>query len=175
MRCFEILIATSAISTNGGPFVPDNDFMIDIPDEAERLLETILIPYGRRSIWSLSNIGGSLLQTPWALACLDREYPIAGHIGTARGADFRIKFAPYDQPVPLPDSFVPGVGVLVFGSKMELERVATRSPVFEAAWEAFKDCSPSKSWLAFLDPLPEDWLALVVPGDGELWLVSRRK
>ena len=175
MRCFEILIATSAISTNGGPFVPDDDFMIDIPDEAERLLEVILSPYEGHSIWSFKSIDGHSLRAPWALACLDREYPIAGHIGTARGADSRIKFSPYHQPVPLPDNFVPVVGVLVFGSKMELERVATRSPVFEAAWDAFRDCLTDKSWLAFLDPLPEDWLALVVPGDRERWMASLRK
>jgi hypothetical protein len=150
--------------------------MIGIPDEAEHLLDPILSVYGQDPSWFFDKIALGRRQAPWALACLDREYSIAGHIGTERGADSGIKFTSYNHlPQSLPDNFVPGVGVLVFGSKMELERVATRSPVFEAAWEAFRDCSTNKSWLAILDPLPEDWLALVVPGDRGRWLASCRK
>jgi hypothetical protein len=176
MRCFEILIATSAISTNGSPFVPDDRIMIGIPDEAEQLLDPILSVYGQNPSWFFDKINFGRQEIPWALACLDREYPVAGHIGTTRGADSGIKFTSYSQPPQsLPDDFVPGVGVLAFESKIGLENVATRSPVFEAAWKAFRSCSPDKPWLAILDPLPEDWLALVVPGDRERWLASRKK
>jgi hypothetical protein len=176
MRCFEILIAESAVSTNGAPFVPDDRIMIGIPDEAEQLLDPILSVYGQDPSWFFDKINFGRQRIPWALACLDREYPIAGHIGMARGADSGIGFTSYNQPPePLPDDFVPRVGVLGFKSKIGLENVVAKSPIFEAAWEALINCSPDKPWLAILDPLPEDWLALVVPGDSERWLASRRK
>lgn len=176
MRCFEILIAESAVSKDGGPFVPDNRLTYGIPDEAEELLEPILGPYGQDPLWYFDKLNFGRPPAPWALACLDREYPIAGHVATSRPADAGIAFAPYNQvPSPMPDDFVAGVGVLTFESKSGLERSADDSPLFAAAWNALRECSPERRWLMILDPLPQEWLNQVLPGDRERWLSGRTR
>src|SRR5690606_22990590 len=174
MRCFEIMIVGSAVRTGSGPFVPDSTLTYAIPDEAQELLEPILAPYDQDPNWFFDGLNFGRPPAPWALVCLDREYPIAGHIAGARTADAGIAFTQYRRvPTPVPRDFVPNVGVLTIGSKAGLGRVAGLSPVLEAAWEGLKDCSTERNWLVILDPLPEDWLAQVVPGDRERWLSSR--
>lgn len=175
MRVFEILIAESAISKGGGPFVPDGRLTYWIPDEAQELLEPILGPYDQNPMWYFDKLNFGRPPAPWALACLDREYPIAGHVATSRPPSAGISFAPYNQvPNPMPKDLVPGVGVLVFSSNSGLERSAANSPVFAAVWSALRECSPERRWLVILDPLSPEWLAQAIPGDGELWLSGRR-
>jgi hypothetical protein len=97
MRVFEILIAESAISKGGGPFVPDGRLTYWIPDEAQELLEPILGPYDQNPMWYFDKLNFGRPPAPWALACLDREYPIAGHVATSRPPSAGISFAPYNQ------------------------------------------------------------------------------
>ena len=176
MHCFEILIAESAISTNGGPFVPDDTLTYWIPDGAQELLEPIFAPYNQNPMWYFDKINFGRPPAPWALACLDREYAIGGHVAASRPPDAGIAFTTYTRvPSPVPDEFFPGVGVLNFQSKVGLERAADASPVFAAAWQALRECSPDKRWLAILDRLPPDWLEQVLPGDRERWVSSRRR
>ena len=176
MRCFEILIAGSAVSKDGGPFVPDDRLTYGIPDEAQELLEPILAPYSQNPMWYFDKLNFGRPPAPWALACLDREYAIGGHVATSRPLNAGIAFTSYNQvPNPMPDDFVPGVGVLTFESKSGLERSAGNCPLFAAAWNALRECSPERRWLVILDPLSQDWLALVLPGDRERWLSGRRQ
>ncbi len=174
MHCFEFLIGTSTTSTNGGPFVPDDRLTYVIPDAAQILLQPILDPYGQDPIWYFDKLNFGRPPAPWALACLDNEYAIGGHISTTRPSDAEIAFAPYKQiPNPIPNDFVPGVGVITFGSKSALERSAGNSPIFEAAWNALQDCSTGRRWLVILDPPSREWLAQILPVDRKHWL-SRR-
>jgi hypothetical protein len=174
MRCFEILIVAADISKNGGPFIPDDRLTFWLPDEAKELLEPTLSTYGRDPEWYFDQINFDRWHPPWALACLDREYGIAGHITSARPINSGISFTPYNKvPTPTPSDFVPGVGLLAFQSKNGLQSAANRSPIFNLAWEALRDCSGEKRWLALLDSLPDDWLGQVIPGDRELWLSMR--
>lgn len=175
MRCFEILIAGSAVSKDGGPFVPDNQLTYGIPDEAQELLEPILGLYDQNPMWYFDKLNFGRPPAPWALVCLDCEYAIGGHVATSRPPNSGIAFAPYNQvPNPVPNDFVPGVGVLTFGSKTGLEGSAGNSPLFAAAWKTLKECSPGSRWLAILDPLSQEWLAQVLPGDHERWLCRKQ-
>jgi hypothetical protein len=170
MRCFEIAIATSLARTDGGPLLPDNTLNYWIPEEAQELLEFILAPYGQDPNWYFGGLNFGRPPAPWAIVCLDREYPLAGHI-TERTAGADIAFTQYRRvPSPTPADFVPRVGVITIGSKYGLERVARYSPVLQAAWEGLKDRSADKRWLVILDPLPQGWLDTVVSGDNERWL-----
>jgi hypothetical protein len=170
MRSFKILIAESALSVDGGPFKPDRRLAYGIPDEAVELLGPILAPYDADPTWFFDSINGGRPPAPWAIVCLDREYAIAGHICQTRPSRNDNGLVPYRNPRGVaPGGFVPPVGILVLSSKDALERVQGRSPVYEAAWKALSACSASEHWLAILDPLPEDWLAKVVPGDEEAW------
>lgn len=176
MRCYEILIAGSEVSKDGGPLVSDGRLTYAIPDEAQELLEPILGPYNQDPEWYFDKINFGRPPAPWALACLDREYAIAGHIATARHPNAGIAFTTYNQvPNPMPKDFVPGVGVLTFASKAGLKHSSDNSPVLAAAWHALRECSPERRWLVILDPLPEEWLAQVLPGDRERWLSSREQ
>lgn len=167
MRFFEILIAVSAISKVGGPFVQNDWLTYWIPDEAQELLESILGPYDQDPMWYFDKLNfGRPPAAPWALACLDREYAIAGHVATSRPSNAGIAFTAYNQ--------VPGVGVLTFASKSWLERSAVNSPLFAAVWDALRECSPKRRWLVILDPPSQEWLAQVLPGDRERWLSGRR-
>ena len=170
MRCFEITALSTHISTEGGPFTPDGTVSYWLPDEAEDLLEPILAPYDRGPIWFLDKYYPGQGPTPWAHVCLDREYALGGHLATSRPPDAGIKFGTYARaPDPLPDDYVPGVGVIFFLTKAGLEQAVTKSLIFEKSWEALEDCSPEGAWLALLDPLPEDWLAQTLEGDREHW------
>ena len=147
-----------------------------VPSDARQLFEAILGPYNQDPMWYFDKLNYGRPPAPWALACLDREYAIAGHVATSRKLDAGISFAPYSQVLhPTPDGFVPGVGVLTFANKNWLERSAGSSPVFAEAWNALRDCSCERRWLAILNPLSEKWLAEVLPGDNEIWLSSSGK
>jgi hypothetical protein len=174
MRCFEILIVAADISENGGPFVPDDRLTFWLPDEAKELLEPILSSYGRDPEWYFDQISFDRWHPPWALACLDREYAIAGHIASARPMHSGISFTPYKKvPTPIPSDFVPGVGLLSFQNKSGLQSAANNSPIFQLAWEALINCSVDRRWLVLMDFLPDEWVAKVIPGDRELWLSLR--
>jgi hypothetical protein len=175
MHCFEIMVLQSAISWNNGPFVQEDRLSYLIPDEAKELLDPILDPFGQDPSWYFEKVNFGRPPAPWAFVCLDREYAIAGHVATSRDTDLGIRFATYnpDVPYPMPDDFVPCVGVLVFASKAGLERSVGKSFIFAAAWDALSRCSSDKNWLVILDPLPEEWLAQVLPGDRDLWFASR--
>lgn len=176
MRVFEILIAESAVSREGGPFVVDEKVVFWLPDEAEEILEPILAPYGQNPGWFFDKINFGPRPAPWALVCLDREYDIAGHVATSRLPNAGIGFSPYNQvPKDQPDDFVPGVGVVTFESRPGLECSVGNSPVFEAAWGALRERSLERRWLVILDPLSPEWLDQVLPGDRERWLSFRRQ
>jgi hypothetical protein len=170
IRCFEILVAESAVSVNGGGFVPDDRLTYGIPDELQDLLKPILAPYGQDPMWYFDNLNFGRAPAPWALACLDREHAIAGHVATTRPHGAGIGFAPYSPlPMPIPSDLVPGVGVLAFESKHGLQRSAGESRLLATAWDALRQCSADQRWLVILDPLPERWLSEVLPVDRERW------
>jgi hypothetical protein len=174
MDCFEILIAEGGVRTEGGPSIPDYTMTSWIPDEAMDLLGPILEAYGQTpQSFASMNFGNPT--APWALACLDREYAIAGHVATSRIPKAGIWFAPYSGcPSQPPEDFTPGVGMLVFESKVGLETCEANSPLFGAAWSMLRHCSAEKQWLIILDPLNAGWLADVLPGDRERWLASHQ-
>ena len=174
MECFEFFVATSAVSKNGGLFVPDERFMYAIPEDAQELLEPILEPHEQNPTWYFDTLNSGRPPAPWALVCLDKEYSIAGHIATCRPKNSGIAFSPYTKlPNPMPKEFVPKVGVITLQSKMGLEEASDKSPLFKLLWEGFKNCASEQRWLIIVDSLSDDWLAQVVPTDSELWLSTR--
>ena len=139
MRTFEIFALTSLVSSNGEDFAPENDLMYVIPEEAEALLDSILAPYGQDPRWYFDKLNFGRPPAPWALACLSREYLIAGHIATSRPAGAGIGFTQYQSvPSPIPPDFVPVVGVLLFANKEGLLHALDCSPVFRFACEGLR-------------------------------------
>jgi len=175
MRCFEFFVANSSVSTDGGPYIPDETIMYVIPEDAKELLGPILGRYDQHPEWYFDKLNFGRPPAPWAITCLDQEYSIAGHMAACRQPNSGIKFAPYTQvPNPIPQDFVPQVGVVSMQNKRGLEEVSDKSPLFQMLWEGLKDCTTEQKWLIILDPLPSEWLAQVVPGNSERWLSSSR-
>lgn len=175
MHRFEITIGESWVRNNDAPFEPDR-LIYAIPGDALELLRPILGPYGQDPEWYFDNLNFGRPPIPWAIACLDHDYTLGGHVAKARPPNAGITFTQYNPvPNPIPDDFVPNVGVLIFLSKGGLAYSVSRSPLFAAAWSALRSCSPEKRWLVILDPLPQDWLTKALPGDRERWLSVRRK
>lgn len=174
MKCFEFYVATSAVSTNGGSYVQDEKLTYGIPEDAQDLLEPILNQYGQDPMWYFDKLNYGRPPAPWAVACLDQEYTVAGHIATYRPAGSGIAFAPYTQvPDPVPLDFVPQVGVVTLQNKIGLRDAVSKSPLFQKLWEGLKDCSTERRWLLVVDPMPDEWLDQIVPGDRERWLSTR--
>ena len=174
MNCFEFYPVTSAVSHQGGPLIPDDRVSYLIPDEATELLSPILDRYDQDPIWYFEKLNFGRPPVPWAIACLDKEYSIAGHIATTRPEGGGIFFATYTQVTqPIPWGYVPKVGCIVFQNKEGLELASQESIIFEQAWNALADCSADRHWILAMDALPEDWLEQVVPGDGERYLASK--
>lgn len=168
MRVFEILVAQLDIA---GSIESNSRLAYSLPDEAEELLGPVLGPYGQSANFFFDKLGFGKPPAPWAHACLDREYSIAGHVATTRPKNAGVLFSPYTQVRnPPPAGFIPAVGVLTFSSKAGLEKASDKSPIFAAAWSALRNCSEESRWLAVLDPVDVTWLARVTPGDQALWL-----
>ena len=97
MKCFEVLIVSAWKRKNEGPFIPDDRLTFWLPDEAKELLEPILYIYGRDPEWYFDQLNFDRWQPPWALARLDREYHIAGHIATSTPINSGISFTSYNK------------------------------------------------------------------------------
>ena len=169
MDVFELIIAESAASRNGGPFVKDRRLTFGIPDEAEAILEPVLKPYGQNPTWYFDKVEFS--EPPWALLCLDREYRLAGHLAAARTGVSGITFTQYTRiPRPIPASFVPAVGLIVIHDKTALEACATRSPILGAGWSVLAERSLARSWLTVIDALDPSWVRAEEELDEQRWL-----
>lgn len=167
MRCFRVDVA---VISGTGASGPRTRLAYDLPVEATERLVPIMEPYGQHPEFYFDMVGSGRPPAPWAIACLDQEYALAGHIASARPPGAGIAFVPYTSPpAPLPADYLPGVGVIVLASKSGLEDARRKSPIFEAAWEALADCDPGVRWLVLLDALPKAWLAQALPGDSEKW------
>jgi hypothetical protein len=116
MQVFEIIPTTMSIRMQDGLFAPAKGLSYLLPDEAEDQLATILAPYGLNPFFFIDEINEGRPPAPWAFICLDREYPIAGHIAASRLDKKTLAFSTFRPvPDPLPDDFVPGVGVRSVG------------------------------------------------------------
>ena len=174
MHCFELLVAESLV-IDDGTTVSMNRLVYDIPDEAERLLTPILEPYGQHPFWYFDKLNSGRLPAPWAIACLDREYELAGHVVATRPPKAGIRFSAYHPSPKQPTrDFMPGIGALVFFSKTGLGEASAASPLFATAWKALQDCSEHQNWLTLLNPPSDEWLSEALPNDRRLWEESRR-
>jgi len=175
VKCFELTIVTSTVTRSNGSHVTDSDVMCHVADAAAAVLDPILKCYDQSAFFYFDKVINVGERVPWAIACLNREYSLAGHIACVRPPDSEIRFAPYTKvPLPIPDRFVPRVGILVFGSRVGLEQSVSQSPLLESAWESLRACDAEGHWLALLDPPNDRWLALLEPVDDEAWLALRR-
>jgi len=121
-------------------------------------------------MWYFDKLNYGRPPAPWAIACLNQEYAIAGHVASHRPDGSGILYTQYTEfPNPIPQDFVPKVGSITMQHKHGLEEAAERSPLFQEIWQDLKDRDTDRRWLVVADPLPEDWLAKVLPGDSELW------
>lgn len=174
MKSFELRIVESSEIKADGSFVRQSGLICDLPEEGAALLSPIVQRYKQSCSFYLDKVINSTQSPPWAIACLDREYSLAGHVATTRPPEAGIRFAPYtNPPYPIPDGFVPKVGVLIFTTKSGLKRSVARSPLFRAAWGALSECAPGSHWVTFLDQFDRDWVDQVEADDDERWLSTR--
>ena len=178
MHCFPLSVRLSRhaefeVRTLG---YPSRRLGFGVPMAAAPILDTILKPYEQNSFWYFYRVYGWEPHPPWAFVCLDREYGLAGHIAEARPDGAGLYFSPYRYtrfaavPEPTMAEYVPQVGMIAVTSKTGLRRAASRSPIFDLAWQALRLRDARRHWLVVLDPLPEDWLKAVLPGDAARWL-----
>lgn len=173
MQCYQIIATQLGASVNGGPAVADQKLTYALPEEASDQLSPILERYEQNPYWYFDNLNFGRPPAPWATACLDSEYAIAGHVALARGPNSGIGIAPYTQPPnPLPKDYVPAVGVITFLTKQSLRAVASKSPLFSQLWKGLKECSPDGNWLLIYDPLEGSWVDDALDKDREKWLTA---
>lgn len=169
MSCFELRIA-QALTTDGDANVLNKRLVFAVPDAAGRLLRPILQSYEQDPFWYFDKLKTGHAPAPWAIACLDREYDLAGHVVATRPAEAGIRFAAYQPSPKRPCSdFIPGLGTLVFFSKSGLQVTAKSSPLFATAWETLQECAEHQNWLALLPPLSGPWLSEALEVDRKLW------
>jgi hypothetical protein len=174
MKKHELIWATSSKSESGGDLIPTGENFIILPTKVENSLESLLEPHDQHPGWFFTKIENSCADSPWAFVCFDREYSIAGHFTTCNPKNSGILFAPYSNPPdPIPQNFVPKVGVVVVQKKKGLETAKSSSLLFQQLWDYLKDCDSTRPWLIVADPLPNEWLDQIMPKDSELWLSSR--
>ncbi len=147
-----------------------------LPEDAAAAVEPILAPYNQSPDWYFDRLNHGRPPAPWAVVCFDREYRIAGHIAETRGASRGIAFSTYrSQPDPMPEDYVPGVGVLLIFDRSALEQCSSRSSVLAQIWDALKECSVDARWLLVMDALSPSWLDVTAQGDDDLWRQLRNR
>ncbi len=101
---------------------------------------------------------------PWAIVMFPDEYPIAGHIMVVRGNREDVLFTAYGakgrgepqhwkKQLPLFESALPPVSVLLIRAKEDFERIVEYSPVFRKVWKVLEDMGESRHWLYLADSL----------------------
>lgn len=174
MKVHRMLIAE--IEVRGIPGRDENRFGILLPEEATEDLEPVLEPYRRHPDSFFDNLNGGQPPAPWALVCLDREYPLAGHVAANRPNKTSLRFTRYhrDQRNP-PHDLVPDVGMLVCITKNALRTASSLSPLFDLAWQGLRDYSAHGNWLALLDPLDDHWVDEASANNRDQWFESLSK
>lgn len=178
MKCFEFHIADITVTTQGDPSSLDYELMEKLnqdptyafSDDVMELLDD------RLTLHPVAHFNSVSLPTiPWAIVCMDREYPISGHvIAIGRGVAKKIGFTAYSYPPdPEPKNFYPRVGIITIFDKQALKESAARSPIFKNLWECLADCAEGQRWILFPDPLDDQTLATIAAGDRELWIATR--
>ena len=171
MKVHRMLIAE--IEVRGIPGRDENRFGILLPEEATEDLEPVLEPYRRHPDSFFDNLNGGQPPAPWALVCLDREYPLAGHVAANRPNKTELRFTQYqrDDHNP-PRDFVPDVGMLAFFTKNALREASSCSLLFDLAWQGLCDYPADGNWLALLDPLDCDWVDEASANNRDQWFES---
>ena len=177
MKIFEIQRWTSSTSDGRRPFVEDGASGYMMSDEAEAALDELLEPYDNFS-WYLDHVQHPWPDGPWCFVCLDKEYALAAHVTETRrdGVDLTrgVGFVPLaSTPKPVPPDYCPGVGILAFQLKGTAETMASRSNVFECAWEAVKELPENRRWLVMIDALDPDWVEANSRNNHDRWVGSR--
>jgi hypothetical protein len=134
-----------------------------VMDDAASPLEDALERNGEDLGWFLERttrtLGG---RWPWAWIFFPRCYPLAGHLRAVRSDPASMPFTLYGlEPEPKPAGWTPCVGAVLPMSKEDFRDTASKSPLFESAWNALADCSPNGHWACLTDPLDEEWVESV--------------
>ena len=124
MSVFELeVLRTGRRKSPQGRFHWEPKPFFTLSDEATEAVDPILERYGQSPLFYFNNILPEVQRfLPWAFVCLDREYPIAGHLVAARPAGAKTRLTTY---APLRGTvaadYVPPVGTLIVASKDELD------------------------------------------------------
>jgi hypothetical protein len=113
---------------------------------------------------------------PWAIVLFNEEFRLAGHVLSIRQNKRDFLFTAYSiKPgaKPITEQEVPSVSVILVYEKKALERAATQSKLFSAAWEQLADRSEDQHWICIADSPPVEWMRQTSQDDDELFsLVS---
>ena len=110
----------------------------------------------------LWNTADSLDEWPWAWVLFPECYPLSAHLRSIREDAASMPFTLYGRmPDPLPLGWEPCVGAVLVREKKVLRAAAERSPMFDSAWAALRDCSQSSSWVCLSDALDPTWVETV--------------
>ena len=159
-QCHEVFRLIETVRSQGT--TENSSYCIEAEQDVNDILDRLLAPFDLSSSQLLTNLSISFRNAnwwPWAMVFLDSEYLIAEHIMEARDESRDILFTAYSvgPGTSLPVGSVPPVSILLFKNRAALEQVKDFSHLFGKCWEILNDRSTEKTWVATLDPLPDEW------------------
>lgn len=152
----------------------------DVEPQIEESLDHTFHRFGRNTCELLLKLNVSFRRGnfwPWAIACFDREFRLAGHIASVRSAPTEVTLSAYSLPSEhsVARDGVPPVSILLFSSKAAASRLSTQSPLFEVCWRTLSSLSPSRKWICTVDSPDEKWVAEAEVGDDQLFMELYRQ
>jgi hypothetical protein len=108
---------------------------------------------------------------PWALIVYDRPYRLMGHFLSTRGSQAAMVGGSHTAGQELPDDLT---NILVSSPKA-LSDAATRSPLYQDAWNLLSAAPSDRPWLCLPPSLPTDWVNGTEAQDADLLAQERKK
>jgi hypothetical protein len=175
-NCYELQIVSATTRNEKGQITESNRFSgMLISDEAEEVFDKLLEKYDQDSfslIWKLETTFKRTGNLPWAIAFYKEELRLAGHVVSIRNNREDVSLSSYTMPTghTVEEYGVPSVSMLLFNSKSVLEELATKSELFNKAWEELSECSEDQNWICIAESPSEEWIKKTSEGDDQLFL-----
>jgi hypothetical protein len=179
IRCYEFFVLEETCRDANTGKKLSSRLCMEIDPQEEGIIDEVLQKHGRNSWEFFHNCDVTFRRDgvwPWAIVLFNEEFRLAGHVLSIRQNKRDFLFTAYSiKPgaKPITEQEVPSVSVILVYEKKALERAATQSKLFSAAWEQLADRSEDQHWICIADSPPAEWMRQTSQDDDELFsLVS---